>query len=124
MIYQADFDGFRVKVEMENGLIRKCQVSFIKSMVDRNLHSFPDVPGSLKKKIELYFQGEDSDLNLVSLDFSTSTPFQRDVYNTLRKVGFGKTITYKELAILSGHPGAQRTVGRTLSLNPFQLFVP
>ncbi len=124
MIYQADFDKFRVTVEIKNDLIRRCQVSYIENSAGENRSQFPDIPDLLKKEIESYFRGKDIYFDSVNLDFSTITEFQKDVYSALRKIPFGKTITYKELAVLSGHHKAQRAVGRALSLNPFLLFVP
>ena len=34
------------------------------------------------------------------------TVFQRDVWSALMRIPYGKTISYSELAEMSGHPGA------------------
>jgi len=58
-----------------------------------------------------------------SLDLR-GTPFQRDVWQALRTVPYGGTITYAELARRSGHDGAWRAVGAANGANPLPLFVP
>lgn len=45
------------------------------------------------------------------------------VFAALETVAFGKAITYKELAILSGTKG-YRAVGNCLNKNPFPLVIP
>ncbi len=53
------------------------------------------------------------------------TPFQLAVWRTLfSEVGWGKTVTYGELAALSGFPRAARAVGTAMRLNPWALVVP
>ncbi len=43
--------------------------------------------------------------------------FSEKVYEETRKIPKGKTITYKELAILAGRPKAWRAVGNILAKN-------
>jgi O-6-methylguanine DNA methyltransferase len=47
------------------------------------------------------------------------TPFQKKVYDFVRKIPKGKTRTYKEVAIAIGMPKAARAVGNALNRNPF-----
>lgn len=46
------------------------------------------------------------------------------VYDILQKIPFGKSISYKELAILSGKPNGARGIGKVCHHNPFPLFIP
>ena len=41
-----------------------------------------------------------------------------------RQVSFGKTITYGQLAALSGYPGAARAVGHAMQKNPLCILIP
>lgn len=43
--------------------------------------------------------------------------FSEKVYKETRKIPKGKTVTYKELAVLSGRPKAWRAVGNILNKN-------
>lgn len=52
------------------------------------------------------------------------TQFQRDIYKTLSKVEYGKTISYKELAEKSGHPNAYQAVGTAMKKNKIAIIIP
>ncbi|NOZ86766.1 MAG: methylated-DNA--[protein]-cysteine S-methyltransferase [Deltaproteobacteria bacterium] len=52
------------------------------------------------------------------------TTFQKRVWMECSKIGFGETITYKELAKNIGNPGAARAVGAALAANPVPIFIP
>lgn len=58
------------------------------------------------------------------LDFSWASPFYRLVYKTLRTVDFGKTVTYSELAAMTGNPKACRAVGNAMNKNKYLIAVP
>ncbi len=68
--------------------------------------------------------GDPSALEEVPLDLSSCTPFVRRVYEELRAVPPGETVTYGELAKRAGKPKAARAVGRAMATNPFAPFVP
>ena len=52
------------------------------------------------------------------------TAFQRDVWRALARIGYGRTITYGDLAARAGHPGASRAVGSACGMNPVPILVP
>jgi O-6-methylguanine DNA methyltransferase len=58
------------------------------------------------------------------LDFSASPPFARRVYEVVRRIPPGRTMTYGEVARRAGSPGAARAVGNAMARNPIPLFVP
>jgi methylated-DNA-[protein]-cysteine S-methyltransferase len=45
------------------------------------------------------------------------TDFSKKVYDAVRKIPEGKTLTYKEVAQLAGRPAAFRAVGNILNKN-------
>lgn len=47
------------------------------------------------------------------------TPFEQKVYNVVRKIPEGKTMTYGEVAAAIGRPRGARAVGNALNKNPF-----
>ena len=51
-------------------------------------------------------------------------PYHEKVLNALAKVPFGTTVTYKDLAIATGNPGAVRAVGSAMRNNPLVLILP
>ena len=52
------------------------------------------------------------------------TPFQRRVWEELRTIPRGTTVTYAELAARIGRPGAARAVGSAVARNPISIVVP
>lgn len=52
------------------------------------------------------------------------TAFQRRVWDALRAIPVGKTVTYSALACRIGAPGAARAVARACAANPLALAIP
>jgi methylated-DNA-[protein]-cysteine S-methyltransferase len=74
--------------------------------------------------LQRFRAGDPSALSEVPVDLSSCTPFVRRVYEELRAVPPGETVTYGELARRAGKPKAARAVGRAMATNPFAPFVP
>jgi methylated-DNA-[protein]-cysteine S-methyltransferase len=61
----------------------------------------------------------------VSLDLEGVEGFRRLALQTLaREVGWGETVTYGELAVLAGRPGAARAAGSAMRDNPLPFVIP
>lgn len=74
-----------------------------------------------KKQLNEYFAGKRTKFDLpVSLE---GTDFQRAVYKQIAKIGYGKTISYAEIASKVGKPLAARAVGGAVGSNPVPLIV-
>jgi methylated-DNA-[protein]-cysteine S-methyltransferase len=52
------------------------------------------------------------------------TAFQKKVYDVVRKIPKGQTMTYAQVAKAIGKPRATRAVGTALGKNPFHPEVP
>ncbi|MBR6388939.1 MAG: methylated-DNA--[Opitutales bacterium] len=52
------------------------------------------------------------------------TEFQKRVWQNLLKIPYGKTATYKEIAIRSGNSRAVRAVGMANNRNPIAIIIP
>jgi len=74
------------------------------------------------RQLERYFAGRlrEFDLPLVP----EGTPFQLEVWRALRRIPYGKTISYGELARRVGRPAASRAVGAANGRNPLPIVVP
>lgn len=74
------------------------------------------------RQLEAYFDGKlkDFDLPLV-LD---GTEFQLRVWNNLRKIPYGETVSYGQLAKRIGSPDAARAVGLANGSNPIPIIIP
>lgn len=74
------------------------------------------------RQLAAYFDGELTEFDLpLRLD---GTPFQRSVWDQLRKIPYGETRSYGELAEFLGKPGASRAVGLANGKNPIGIIVP
>ena len=81
-------------------------------------------PHPLADRVRAYFGGEPSDFAAADLDLDWCTPFQAAVAAALRRIPYGETVTYGELAALAGYPNAHRAVGSFCARNRFPLFLP
>ena len=52
------------------------------------------------------------------------TEFEVEVWEELRRIPYGETLSYGELAERVGHAGAARAVGRANACNPIPIIVP
>lgn len=77
----------------------------------------------LEKELKLYVNGRLKEFS-VPIDLSYISGFTKDVLEEVRKIPYGKTITYKELALAIGKPHAARAVGNSLSKNPVPIIIP
>lgn len=75
-------------------------------------------------RLKAHAQGEPVAFDDVPLDLSRCPPFHQAVYHAARRIVWGKTVTYGELAGMLGRPLAARAVGQALARNPFLLVVP
>ena len=84
-----------------------------------------NVPGAeLACRLASYFAGARPGFDDVELDLDWATPFQLAVADTLRRVPYGETVTYGELAALAGYPNAQRAAGTFCAGNRFCIVLP
>lgn len=73
-------------------------------------------------QLEAYFAGE---LQCFDLALAlVGTPFQREVWSTLRSIPYGETVSYGELARQVGRPKAYRAVGAANGRNPIPIVIP
>ncbi len=73
--------------------------------------------------LEAYFSGKHVDFHLLRMN-PTGTDFQRKVWNALREIPYGKTVSYAEIARRIGSPQAVRAVGMANHVNPLPIFIP
>jgi methylated-DNA-[protein]-cysteine S-methyltransferase len=69
-------------------------------------------------------RGEADDLADIPLDLDRLAAFPRRVYEVVRTIPAGETMSYGEVAAAAGSPGAARAVGQALGRNPFAIIVP
>ena len=81
-------------------------------------HAFADAAAQLRA----YFEGE---LRVFDLEIRLAvTPFQDAVLGELRRIPYGETRTYGEIAARIGRPKAVRAVGAANGSNPLPIVIP
>jgi methylated-DNA-[protein]-cysteine S-methyltransferase len=115
----------------DRGILRAIEFGAHESRMDRLLRSHychytleeGQAPVSLKRALEAYFQG-----NLDALEgvrtATGGTPFQREVWQALRAIPPGTTLSYGHLAAKLGRARASRAVGAANGANPIPIVVP
>jgi methylated-DNA-[protein]-cysteine S-methyltransferase len=74
------------------------------------------------RQLQAYFRGELKDFDLPLAP--EGTEFQLRVWNSLRAIPYGETITYAQLAQKIGNPKAVRAVGLANGSNPIPIIIP
>jgi len=83
--------------------------------------SKPPLQDAIQQLTE-YFSGGRTHFD-VSL-FLTGTDFQKQVWNGLLEIPYGKTISYGDLADRLENPGGMRAVGAANGQNPIPIIIP
>jgi methylated-DNA-[protein]-cysteine S-methyltransferase len=120
----------------EAGLTRLCLFQRDPASVERRLERFgatgagnaeSDAPGwvtALVRDIRAYADGQEIDFSAVPVDLAGVDDFRLAIYEAARKLGFGETTTYGELAKRAGQAGLPRETGQALGANPVPLVIP
>ncbi len=78
----------------------------------------------LVHRLQAYAKGGRDDFRDITLDLGRQSEFQRRVRDCCRRVGYGRTSSYGELADAAGYPRAARAVGTCMARNPVALIIP
>jgi methylated-DNA-[protein]-cysteine S-methyltransferase len=91
--------------------------------------SVADVPlwvQGVVSDIQRYLAGQPVDFSGVTVDLDGIDDYRQKLYAALRGVGFGRTVTYGELAKQLGATGWEgaRDVGEAMGRNPMPIVIP
>lgn len=76
----------------------------------------------LHQQLEEYFAGKRKQFDIPLAP--EGTPFQQKVWKQLQRIPFGKTASYKDIAVKIKNPGAVRAVGSANGANPLPIVIP
>lgn len=79
---------------------------------------------SLVRRLRDYAQGRRVDFSDLKIDVGPRTDFQRAVLQATRRLKYGETASYGEIARRAGAPLAARAVGSVMAHNPLPLIIP
>jgi methylated-DNA-[protein]-cysteine S-methyltransferase len=89
----------------------------------RNLNLFDRNSPVIDRNIRDFAGGKSKRIN-IGFCFLTGTGFDKDIWQAVSGIEFGKVRSYKEVAELAGYPLAWRAAGTATGKNPLMLVVP
>jgi methylated-DNA-[protein]-cysteine S-methyltransferase len=98
--------------------------SFCRVPADGQVNELPTWTSSLIARLQLFAAGEKIDFANVPLSLGHLTTFGAQVIAACRRIQWGDTRSYGELAAECGSPGASRAVGSVMAKNRYPLIVP
>lgn len=116
----CEFEGVRLKITAGETAISRVEFAFddeITGDVPQN-GLLAECVGELRE----YFAENRRDFDL-PLE-PKGTKFQKSVWDALRKIPYGETKTYKEIAESIGNEKASRAVGMACRSNPIVILIP
>ena len=107
-----------LEIELKNDVIQRLKVAESCPEISKAAKYFAEVV----KQLDEYFAGKRIDYDLKIC--IRGTDFQKKVWEELRKIPYGETKSYQEIAQAIGKPNAQRAVGSACNKNPILLIIP
>jgi methylated-DNA-[protein]-cysteine S-methyltransferase len=98
--------------------------SFCRVAAEGQAEELPSWVVSLIARLQFFADGEKVDFADVPLSLDHLTTFGARVIAACRRIPWGETRTYGELAAECGSPGAARAVGSVMAKNRYPLIVP
>ena len=81
---------------------------------------FPD----LRRRLERFARGEAVDFRDVEVALPPMTAFQQAIVEATRRIPYGQTLSYAEVALRAGSPRAARAVGNVMAANRVPIIIP
>ncbi len=108
----------RIVVEDDGCFVKRVYIdnAFCETVNDSELFKLTE------KQLNEYFNGTRKKFDIPLKP--EGTEFQREVWNELCKIPYGKTASYKEIAEIIGKPKAARAVGGANNRNPIMIIIP
>lgn len=117
--YIFDSEFGKLKIESSGNYIVKIEFNNILS--EKILKLTPLIEKTFLE-IDSFFKGERKTFTIpIKLN---GTDFQKKVWGELLKIEYGKTLSYKDIAIRIENPKACRAVGMANNKNPLPILVP
>ena len=115
-----DLEKNEIKIRVNSNGYQVIGIEFIDKLVNKST----DCSILLKFKTQFfeYIDGARKEFNIPY--FYEGTEFQRKCWETLTKIPYGKTISYKEQAKFINNPKSAQAVGQANKKNPLPILIP
>jgi methylated-DNA-[protein]-cysteine S-methyltransferase len=119
-VFIAGIEGsvIRIRISGEEGDFLKSIESEYKAHFSRHRRRF----SGLFKDLDRYFKGRPTEFSAPL--FLKGSQFDKDVWQAIKAVPWGRVATYKAIAEASGHAKAFRAVGGACGRNPVPIIIP
>ncbi|HEX4962428.1 MAG TPA: methylated-DNA--[protein]-cysteine S-methyltransferase [Thermoanaerobaculia bacterium] len=113
-------DGAVLRIEFGHG--RETQLVTQRRAADGEAIEDAERTAEVRRQLDEYFAGRRREFDLRLSP--QGTPFELSVWEELRRIPFGETRSYADVARALGKPAATRAVGRANGANPIPIVVP
>lgn len=117
MLAAVDAGGALVRLSFRDGVYTRDPLAGLGATTPA-----PERLARVAEQLDAYFRGELREFDLPLAP--GGTPFQQRVWDELRRVPYGGTVTYRELAARVGRPAVARAAGRANATNPLPVVIP
>lgn len=100
----------------------KIQAWMVKRNIGREIDREDEYFARIKEELQEYFQGDRRTFSF-PVDLY-GTPFQKNVWGVLKRIPYGETQSYKQVATAIHAPKAVRAVGSANNQNPLPIIIP
>lgn len=119
-VYYKKFDIGWLRIESQNDAIIRIDYADEAGQLDE-----PDkVIEQCVRELEEYFMGERDTFDVKINPNEAGTPFQQSVWQQLRQIPYGETISYKTLAERISGSNYSRAVANANGKNPISIIIP
>lgn len=117
MVQHYQFDSIHLYITVDNDVITHIDFEPSTHYIEGNKNSI------IFKQFKEYFNGNRKSFD-IEIDYSKASPLQKEVWDALLSIEYGKTISYSDLAQMTTHPKAIRAVATCVGQNPIPVIIP
>lgn len=118
--YKAYYDSPIGAIEITSAENAILSLDFVDEI--KRINDTPQILKNCLEELDEYFKGKRKEFTVSCV--LSGTIFQKKVWETLREIPFGSTMSYKEVAERIGNPKAVRAVGSANHNNKIAIIIP
>lgn len=119
----GSYDGNLCLCDWTSSKSNRTKIDFlIRSLNDKTIWDEDDIIKDVISQLDEYFVGKRKNFDIPTLVIGTD--FQKIVWDALKGVEYGETISYLELTKRIGKPKAVRAVANAVGANPISIILP
>lgn len=120
-IYFYETSIGKIGISERNGKVTNLYLKNDKLTQNIQVYESPILKAAAKQ-LEMYLSGNLKEFS-IPLE-PDGTAFMKQVWISLSEIQYGKTVSYKDIAVKIGRPNAARAVGLANNRNPIPIFIP